>query len=192
MEEITETTPIVETPQRPNIFVNSIKHGSIIAAITVGLTFIMYIFNVSMKTMGYIQWSFIIVIIGGMVLGTKNYRDHHQKGFMTYGRALWSTFSIAMVSAFITSVYTFIFYQFYAPEQLAKILEQTEQTMIERNPEMTQEQLDMAFSITEKFMNPAWMSVSSFFGSLFFGFVLALIVSIFLKKKDKSFESNFQ
>ncbi|NVO03260.1 MAG: DUF4199 domain-containing protein [Bacteroidetes bacterium] len=192
MEEIIETAPVKETPKRPNIFVNSIKHGSIIAAITVGLTFIMYVFSVSMKTMGYIQYSFIIVIAGGMFMGTKAYRDHHQNGFMTYGRALWSTFSISIVANFITSIYTFLFYQFYAPDQLAKVIEQAEQAMIERNPEMTQEQLDMAMSMVEKFTNPILMSLSSFSGSLFFGFLLALIVSIFLKKKDNSFESNFQ
>jgi hypothetical protein len=188
MEEIIETAPVKETPKRPNIFVNSIKHGSIIAAITLGLTFIMYVFSVSMKTIGYIQISFIVLIIVGMFLGTKAYRDQYQNGFMTYGRALWSTFSITIVISFLFSIAIYFFYRFYAPEEFLKILEQYEEGFIKGNPEMTQDQLDIIINKISPFVH----SFMSFFGYLFWGMVTSLLVSIFLKKKDNSFESNFQ
>jgi len=47
-------------------------------------------------------------------------------------------------------------------------------------------------SYTRKFMNPYIMAITGILWSTFMSFIASLIISIFTKKKDNSFESNFR
>jgi hypothetical protein len=53
--------------------------------------------------------------------------------------------------------------------------------MFEDNPEMTQEQIDMAMSISEKMMSPGILTAIGVIASLFFGFIISLISGLVLK-----------
>jgi Na+-transporting NADH:ubiquinone oxidoreductase subunit NqrD len=48
---------------------------------------------------------------------------------------------------------------------------------------ISEEQLDMAMSISSKFMTPAMMLISAIFVGAFSGLIISLITSIFTQKK---------
>ena len=50
--------------------------------------------------------------------------------------------------------------------------------------QMSQEQMDQAMSMTERFMTPVWMMVLGFLGNAFWSAIFALVIGIFIKKKD--------
>ena len=55
--------------------------------------------------------------------------------------------------------------------------------MLEQNSEMTDEQLDMAISMTEKFMNPAIMVPVTLLMFAFIGLIWSLIIGAVVKKE---------
>ena len=72
------------------------------------------------------------------------------------------------------------------PEFIQNLLDQAEEKMFESNPELTDEQIDMAMSMTKKFMNPGMMAGMSFLANTFFGLVFSLLASIFIKREDNT------
>ena len=60
----------------------------------------------------------------------------------------------------------------------------TEQAMLETNPEISDKELDLALSITTKFMQPHWMMIMGVLGGTFMGFLFSLIISFFVKKEN--------
>jgi len=68
-------------------------------------------------------------------------------------------------------------------------LQQAEDKMFESNPELTDEQIDMAMGMTKKFMNPGMMAGMAFLAYTFFGLIFSLLASIFIKKEDGSVEA---
>ena len=54
-------------------------------------------------------------------------------------------------------------------------------------PEISDENLDMALSMTQKMLQPQWMITLSVLGGTFMGFFYSLIISFFVKKEDSNF-----
>ena len=52
------------------------------------------------------------------------------------------------------------------------------------NPEISDADLDMALSMTQKMLQPQWMITLSVLGGTFMGFFYSLIISFFVKKQD--------
>ena len=82
--------------------------------------------------------------------------------------------------------------KFIDPGMIDEMLKKAEEQMLERNPSMSEENIEAALKYTKMFMNPVLMSIMSIFGSTFMSFIASLIISIFTKKNDNSFESNFK
>ena len=125
-----------------------------------------------------------VVIIGFLVYAISYYRDNLNNGFISYGKSLKLGTSVAFFSSVIMALYTFIYITYLNPDMLANILNMTEQAMLEANPEISDQELDLALSITTKFMQPHWMMLMSVLGGTFMGFLYSLIISIFLKKEN--------
>jgi len=136
---------------------------------------------------GWINYLTFIILIIGIIFGTKNYRDKYCGGFLSYGRCLGSGAIISIIVGVIMAVFTYLFYQYFDPSELQKIIEAAEQNMLDKG--MTDEQIDQAMAFSRKFMSPAGMSVSLIFGLAFWGTIFSLIIAIFLKKNDDSFNA---
>ena len=87
-------------------------------------------------------------------------------------------------SSIILAFYQFLYISYIDPNALSEIMRVTEQTMLESNPEISDEELDMALQITGKFMQPHWMMIMGMLGGTFMGFLYSLIISIFVKNED--------
>ena len=125
-----------------------------------------------------------MVIIGFLVYAISQYRDNFNDGFISYSESLKLGTTVAFFSSVIMAFYTFIYITYLNPDMLANIMNITEQAMLEADPEISDEQLDLGLSITSKFMQPHWMMIMGVLGGTFMGFLFSLIISIFLKKEN--------
>jgi len=125
-----------------------------------------------------------MIIIGFLVYAISQYRDNFNNGFISYAESLKLGTSVAFFSSVIMAFYTFIYITYLNPDMLANIMNMTEQAMLEADPEISDQQLDLALSMTSKFMQPHWMMIMGVLSGTFMGFLFSLIISIFLKKEN--------
>lgn len=125
-----------------------------------------------------------LILISGMVYGTLEYRKNFTNGFMTYGQTFTMLFKVGLFAGLVAAIYSFVFAQFIHPGFVQEILEQSRQQMVEQNPNMTEEQLEMGLSWAAKFTSPIAMMVLGFLTYLLVSAVIGLIAAIFLKKED--------
>ena len=59
-----------------------------------------------------------------------------------------------------------------------------EQVLLEANPEISDEMLDLQLEMAARFMQPHWMMIMGVLGGTFMAFLFSLIISIFVKKED--------
>ena len=71
---------------------------------------------------------------------------------------------------------------------IQRILEAAQQNMAEKN--MSEEQIEKAMEITQKFMTPVWLFIFSILSTTFMGFLFSLIISIFTRKEESPFNTN--
>tara|TARA_B100001250_G_C19520422_1_gene665773 strand:- start:93 stop:629 length:537 start_codon:yes stop_codon:yes gene_type:complete len=133
-----------------------------------------------------------VFIIGFLVYAIIQYRDNINHGSVSYSESLKLGTSVAFFSSVIMAFYTLIYMTYLNPEMLADIMNMTEQAMLEADPEISDEQLDLALSMTSKFMQPHWMMIMGVLGGTFTGFLYSLVISIFVKKEIDISENDFE
>ncbi len=169
---------------------HSIVYGLVTGGLLVLLSLIINLSNLGPKNpIVYLSY---LILIAGIIWGSKEYRDKIMGGFISYGNSLLVGFLIGMFAALISAVFTFIYIKFIDPAIVEKWLEIAETSMLEKNPNMSQDQIDTAMNMTQKFMKPGWMLITGFIGQTFISFILSLIVSIFIKKEDQMFGNTNQ
>ena len=181
INKINGDNPFVTAPE-VSLGKNALIYGLILGAITVVYSIILWLFGqTTNKALGYVN---LIFSAGVMFYATKEYRDKQLDGYMMYGTAFTSNFLIGLYSCIIGAVYTFFLYQFIDPGLINTMKDVTEAAM-QKNPSLSQEQIEQAMATTSKFMTPGIITVFAFIFGAIFSAILALLVSIF-HKKEKS------
>jgi len=162
---------------------NGINYGMIAAAAMIIFSLIMYLVDMHLNTS--IMWIGYIFLIGAIVWGTIEYRNKVLNGFMSYGKAFSTSFMIVLFAAIILAIYNFIFYQFIAPDAVQDLADIGRESIIERAPDISDEQLDETIQATSFMYTPIWLSIMGLVSQLIIGVIISLITSIFLKKEDK-------
>lgn len=163
------------------------NYGLILALLVVGLSVIVYVLGLHLDQpwwQSVLNFIFMTVCI---IYGLKAFKKDNG-GFLSLGEALKTGLVIAIVSGIIGSIFTYIFITVIEPDFITQMLEVTQEKMIEQNPNMTQEQMDMAMGMTEKFMSPWIMFAMGLIASLFFGFIISLIAGLIMKQPRPNHE----
>ena len=132
-----------------------------------------------------------VIIILFLLYSIRQYRDNFNDGYISYSQSLKLGTSVAFFSSLIMAVYTFIYITYLSPDMLTNILDTTEQSLLQSNPEISDDELDLALEITGKFLQPHWLMIMGVLGGTFMGFFYSLIISFFVKK-DQTFDFNEQ
>ena len=158
--------------------VTSFTYGLLTGIGLILITLLTYMFNLTeIRWLSYLTY---LVLLAGIILGTIKFRDDDSGGFITYGRALGFGTMVSLFAALISGIFLFVFYKFIAPDAFEQLRILAEQNIIAANPDITDQQLDMAMRMT----TPLMILISSLFSITFIGFVFSLATSAFLKKKD--------
>ena len=125
-----------------------------------------------------------IVIITFITYAIIQYRDNINNGFIPYSKSLKLGTTVAFFSSVIMALYTFIYMNYLNPDMLTDVMNITEQTILESDPNISDAELDMALSMTAKLMQPHWMMLTGVLAGTFMGFLYSLLISFFTKRDD--------
>ena len=165
--------------EKVNVWKANLTNGLILALAGILFSLVLYFFDLSLnKTASYIN---IPIQLGILYFLLKSYRDNFMHGRITYGQSVGAGVVIFVYYALIMAVFTYILYTVIDPELVKKSLALAEENMVKKG--VPQTSIDAGMAFTAKIMKPAVMSVISIFGSIFFGVIYTLLVSIFIKKE---------
>ncbi len=125
-----------------------------------------------------------LVLVGGIALSMKNFRDEVCGGFISYGRALGFGTLMVLIASVIYGLYSFLLFAYIDPDLTKVYLEKTEEQLIINNPDISDEELDMILAAYEQTLRPGFRLIGAIFSYTFMGFIFSLIISAFFKKKD--------
>ncbi|MEI6173326.1 MAG: DUF4199 domain-containing protein [Bacteroidota bacterium] len=170
-----------------SVSLNGLFYGLITGGAMIVLSLILFLLDLYMNKA--VSWISYLVAIGGMVWGTLDYRKKYCNGFLTYGQAFKSVFMIGLFAGILSSIYLYFFIQFIHPGFINELLDQARANILLSNPNMTDEQIEQAVSMSSKFMSPVMMVVWGLVTYAVMSAIAGLIIAIFLKKEDPSLKS---
>ncbi len=165
--------------EKVSVWKANLTNGLIMGLIGIVYSLLMWFLNLSLnKAQGIV---FVVVQLGVLYFLLKSYRDNFLHGQITYGQSVGAGVIILLYYSIIMAVFTYILYAIIDPGLVAKQLAMAEETMV--NKGMPQAAIDAGMGIQAKIMKPAIMAPISIIGSMIWGVIISLIISIFIKKE---------
>ena len=172
--------------KKQSVVANALNFGLITGAVVIVYSLLLYIANLYMnRSLGFVAY---VLLLGGMVWGTLEYRKKSMNGFMTYGQAFSSCFLIGLFAGILATIYMFVFVQYIHPGLVNEVIEQTRIKLQEQN--MTEDQIESALDYTRKFTTPIMMTIWGLVGYSLISLMLALVAAIVLKKPDPNAQTS--
>jgi hypothetical protein len=156
-----------------------IRYGLIAGVVSIAFFLILSVSGVNITTspLRYLGW----VITAVIIFLAHQYYKQNGNGFMSYGQGIGIAMWMGIISAVISSIFTYIYVKFIDTNFMDAIKDAQMQEMAAKG--MSDEQIEQAMKIASMFMSPEAMLgfglVFGFLGTL----VIALIVTIFTQKK---------
>jgi uncharacterized membrane protein len=180
----------MENQEEVNTGQHSIKWGVILGLVSIIITLIIYLIDITMMVDSYMPFVLLIIFLGITIYAGRDYRSKIG-GYMSFKEAFLNAFVILAVGIFIGTVFDYVLYNFIDPEIIPILVEvQMENTMkvMEAvgggsNTEMMDgmaEGVEKGFSLQGQALGYIWKLVLCAIG--------ALIVGGINKKKNKEEE----
>jgi len=175
----------MENEQKPNSKI-ALNYGILLGAASILVSVTLYALGMQYDQ-DWKQGTFgILVMIIVIFLGIKKYKELNG-GFLTVGEAIKTGVGIALIGSIISLLYSFIFMNYIEPDFITNISAKAEQNMLENYPELTDEQIEQALSMTKKMTSPAIMTSIGLITSLIFGLIISSITGFILKKNKEQY-----
>lgn len=158
----------------------AINYGMLLALLSIVVLVLMYVFNLEQDWKVSVVVSVVSIILFVKAIKTLKVE---QQGYISVGEAIKVGLATAAISGIIGAIYTYLHYNFVYPEFIEIAIENARNQILEGNPDMPQEQYDMAIGMAEKFTSPGMMATFSLIGSLFFGFIISVITGLIIQNK---------
>jgi Protein of unknown function (DUF4199) len=165
--------------EKVNPWKSNLTNGLIMGLVGIVYSLLIYFLGLSFnKVQGPV---FIVVQIALLFFLLKSYRDNYMHGQITFGQAVGAGVIICLYYAIIMALFTYILYTVIDPGLTAKQLAFAEETMVKKG--IPQSAIDAGMAIQAKIMKPAIYAPLTIFGSMLWGVIISLVVSIFVKKE---------
>jgi len=167
-----------------DILKNSVLFGLIFAAISIVISLIMYILDVNMFSIPFAVFSFVVILIGIPatmgILGCNNLRAKFATDrTIAYADALVTCLVIFLIGFLLSNIYSYIFNTYLDPAYLKAQTQKLVEMLEKYN--LPQDKIDETIEKTKKGFQIGRMLMTSLITSA----VMALILSLFVRKKDK-------
>lgn len=128
----------------------------------------------------HLNWIGFVVMVVVLVLGIKATREEAPDKSLSYGKGVGTGVLISLYSGLMSAVYTFIHFKFintdFADYQMELVRAKWEQAG------MSADQMEKAEGMARAMMGPVASAIMTPIMVVFFGLILSLIISIFLKR----------
>jgi hypothetical protein len=162
-----------------NVWKANLTNGLILGLVGVVYTLVMYFLDLTFNQVQ--QYVYIVIQIALLFFLLKAYRDNSMHGQITYGQSVGAGVVMSLYSAIIGAIFLYILYTVIDSGLTEKQLAFVEEKMLEKGA--PQEAIDAGMAIQRKIMKPEIMAPFSILGGMFWGTILSLIISIFIKRE---------
>lgn len=167
--------------QTPKLTTYMLKYGGLLGGVSVIFALMLFSLDLHYGQEPAVNYVNYLITIVGIVFGIYTFRKDNE-GFLSLGEALKIGLGISLISAVIAIIYTGLLMNVIEPTFMEKASEIAKNKMIDENPEMTQEQLNIALDMMKKFQGFGVISAFILIFSLFFGLLISLVSGLILKK----------
>ena len=163
-----------------SVIVNALVWGIIIGLVSIVYSVILYMLNQTFnRALGYLG---LIILIAGLAIAMKNYRDNILEGILPFGKAFGFGILIVLFSALIGTIYAYLLYEVIDPGLLERMREFQADKMLERG--LTEDQVEQALELSKRFMKPVLLFITGLVGNLLVGVVISLIMAAIFRKEE--------
>jgi hypothetical protein len=171
--------------EKNNFWKSALNYGAILGFSLIIFSLIIYFLDLTYAS--GVNWVSYIILVAGIILILKNYRDKQLNGIMSYSRGLGMGTAVSVVAAFIVAIYLFILFKYIDPDLIEQAMRIQEEKMLEKG--MPEDQIEMASDMGRKFTTPIMTSVFGFLGNAIMGFIISLIAAAFIKKEGDGYSN---
>jgi hypothetical protein len=166
-----------------------LKFGLLLSAALISLSLLFYVIEWDI-TITYAACSFI-TYISGLYWGIKQYRNKELNGYISYRKALGTGVLIVIVLTLVMTIYNYFYLKYINTDMTERTILKTQELMEKFNtPEDKIEEAIDKIRLAQK--SPIESALNQLKNSLIMGAIVSAILSLFIKKNDPSFESNFK
>ena len=159
------------------------RYGLLTGLVSIIISFGLFATHMEQSPLRFVSF---LVLLGGMVLAMRYYKENNQ-GFMSFGEGVGIGAVLSAAVGVLSAIFSYVYMNFVDPEVVSRLMDKARADMEARGG-LSDEQIDQAMSMSGKFMNGPIMMIAVVLGSVFFGVLLALIVSAFVKHAKPQFE----
>lgn len=179
-------TPDQDTKGSENTLLRSTMTMGLITGLALIIyTLLLYATNNLLKqnfALGVINY---IILIAGIVIGTRSYRDQALGGYITYGKALGYGVVLCVFTGIVVGIFTYLLYEVIDPNLMEQNMKVIQEEMLNRG--MSAEQVETMTEMQARFRTPFMMLIGSIFTYSLLGLIFSLVTSAFLKKDEPMF-----
>ncbi len=171
---------------------NPMYKSAMTSGLILGIAIVVY-FLLIYAIMGVIKppfWIAIlqyVIIVGGIIYGTKKFRDEDLGGEISYSKALGFGVLVCVFASIIYGIYMILLMTVIDPEYMSKFMSIIEEEYVKAG--LSEEQIDSMMKMVGKMQSPLIMALSTIFSFAFMGTIFSLVTSAFLKKEKSIFEN---
>lgn len=177
-----EHSETLDSNPRPPMFKTAAENGAVISGVLIIYSMILYLLDFHTE-----QWlgsvGIVIMVILLFIFGQRYARSGGRTDF-GYGRAFKFLISVVFISALISGVFNFIYFEFISPETIDLSIDQSYESMIEQG--MSEEQAQQQMKFVLPWMNSWVFAGSGVFMTLLFGGIASLIFAALIKQESSS------
>ncbi len=167
--------------QKPTTGKFAINYGVILGVILILISVIMYVTGMQLEGTVWPMYLYYIIFPAIIIYTISQYKKKNGN-LLSLGEAIKLGLITAIISALVFAAYNMVFNYLIDTEYAGQILDVTRDKLLE-NPNMTEEQVDKAMSISENFSSPIigstiWIALSSVFGLIY-----SLIAGLVMKSE---------
>lgn len=157
-----------------------IRFGLIGALISVAYFLILNVAGIDI-TKGV--WNLIgyVITVALLVFAHLQFKERGD-GYMSYGQGMGIAVWMALVSAGISSVFTYLYIKFVDTGFIELVKERQIESLQQQG--MSDQQIDQAMEFSKSFMSPEAMFVFMLVGAIAATLIIGLIVTIFTQKRN--------
>jgi len=179
-------TPTQATPQRENTFLKStMTLGLITGLILIIYTLLLYATGNMLKPSFFLSTLNYLILIVGIVIGTRNYRDQSLGGYISYGKALGYGVVLCVFTGIVFGIFNYLLYEVIDPGLMEESMKVIQEEML--NQGLPADQVEAMSDMQSRFRTPFMMMIGSVFTYAFLGLIFSLVTSAFLKKEEPMF-----
>ncbi|WP_025741670.1 DUF4199 domain-containing protein [Aquimarina pacifica] len=170
-----------EKPSTKKIIIN---YGVLLGIASVTFSLIVYLTGMYKQPHWSVGVIGFAIMIFAITLGIKAFKTKNN-GFLILSDALKIGIGIAMIGGIISGIWNVTLTTVIEPEYTAQVMEFQKEKMLRDTPDMTEEQVEQIYAMTDKLQKPPIAFALGLVGSLFFGFIISLITGLILQKKEE-------